>query len=1046
MEPQDEDKSEGDRFFDRLMRRPVTAAMAFLLVIVLGVVAYRRIPLMLMPQGLSDPEMEVEVPYPNASPEEVFQHVTKPVEDAVRQLSGVDSVDSRSMAGRSRVDVTFNADVDLDLAYAELKDRLERVRATFPEGVEEPVVWRWNSDLELPIFWIGTLFDPDVEDPFYLVEEVIQKRLQAVDGVAQVGIEGMVLESVRVFAIPEKLTAHGLSLYEVVDLLRRDNFTLPAGHIDDAGRQFLLRVDTSYHTLDEIRDYPLKRGIRLKDVADVRLARAYRDTISRVNGKRALTLTISKESDRNTVEVCRAVAGQLAELERDERLRGFEFRVYFDQSELIIGALDNLKSSLMFGALFSILVLFAFVRRVGVTALVAAAIPTSLLAALVAMYFTGFTFNIVTLAGITLATGMLVDNSIVVTENVLRLRSLGRTRMAAAASGAAEVALAIVLSTLTTVVVFAPLVFMADGQTTRALLTELAAPICYALLSSLFVALFLLPITMAHFLPRRAEALAAANTGAMDAPGPQTRLHRIYRALLAGAIAHRFAVVCGVVALVSLGQLAFANVDVKFDGGGEGGGRLRLSVDLPDRFTIEEASDVFAKYETFLLERQDELLVRDVSTRFDRREGRIFLWFADGTPPDHERDLAKRLEADLPKIAGVKLTFGFERGGEQGSVRIVLEGRDSVQLSRLAEEVVRELEQLPELQDVKPDGVDGTDELRISFDREEALRYGVSQEALLGVVSWGIGSQQLAPYRGGRREVPMLIEYEDPEVGDLVYLKGLDVPVSGGEITLGSLGTFEIEKSYGTIRRNDGIVSVGLSAQSYDDNGYRVARRVAETLDAFPFPEGVTWRDRGARSEYEESENEVFKGLLVGCIFVFLLMGMLFESAILPLAVLFTVPLALVGAAFALYLTGTPLDSTGLLSFILLAGVVVNNGIVLVDRIQQLRFAGIPRRTAILEGCTQRMRPVLMTALTTVFGLLPMAMPRLFAASSSGGGIDYQSLAVATLGGMIVSTLLTLLVVPMFYSLFDDLAILLRSMFVKPRPEDAVAPREEGVA
>jgi HAE1 family hydrophobic/amphiphilic exporter-1 len=258
----------------------------------------------------------------------------------------------------------------------------------------------------------------------------------------------------------------------------------------------MLRIDSAYSDVEQIRNYPLKPGVFVSDIADVRLARSYRDTVSRVNGKRSLTLTISKESDRNTVEVCSAVKRQLEEMGSDERLKGFEFTVYFDQSTMIVGALDNLKSSLLFGAVFSVLVLYAFVRRLSITALVALAIPVSLLAAVIGLFFAGFTFNIVSLAGITLATGMLVDNSIVVAENVLRLRAEGRNPLQAAASGASQVALAIVLSTLTTVVVFAPMVFMAEGKSTRALLAELGAPICFSLIASLFVALFLLPITM----------------------------------------------------------------------------------------------------------------------------------------------------------------------------------------------------------------------------------------------------------------------------------------------------------------------------------------------------------------------------------------------------------------------------------------------------------------------------------------------------------------------------------------------------------------------
>jgi hydrophobic/amphiphilic exporter-1 (mainly G- bacteria), HAE1 family len=397
----------------------------------------------------------------------------------------------------------------------------------------------------------------------------------------------------------------------------------------------------------------------------------------------------------------------------------------------------------------------------------------------------------------------------------------------------------------------------------------------------------------------------------------------------------------------------------------------------------------------------------------------------------------------LIRIPGVKVSFGFERGSEEGSVKLALSGPDSVTLGKLAEDVVRELEAIPELSDVKTGNAGNFDELRIAFDREEALRYGVSQEVLLSLVSWGIGSQQLSPFKRGSRDIPVLVEFEDPATGDLEYLKSLSVPVGdGGDVTLASLGRFEFAKNYGAIRRSDGIVSLTISAQSYDQNGYRVQRRVEEVLSKFPFPDGYDWRDRGNREDFEASQNEVAIGLLAGCMFVFLLMGMLFESFLLPFAVLITIPLALVGGSLSLWLTKTPIDSMAMLAFILLAGVVVNNGIVLVDRIQQLRNAGCDREEAVQRGCLERLRPVLMTALTTIFALLPMAIPEVFAASSAGGMIDYRGLAIVTVGGMILSTLLTLLVVPMFFTAFDDLWSLLVTMFARDRrPSSAPATR-----
>lgn len=1026
MSPTDHDRETAARhpILAALLRRPVTALMLFVLIAVLGVVSYDRIPVLLFPQGLANPEMTVSVEYPNASPHEVSEKVTRPVEDAVRTMPGITKVVSRSSANNARVRVSFSSTTDMDQAYNELADRLERTKPSFPDEVDTVRIWRWN-DSEMPIFWLGILYDDAIEDPFGTVEDVIQPRIEAVDGVAQVQVWGMVQDSVRIFVSPEKMRSHGVSLYEVVTALRRDNFTLPAGSIEDGGREFLLRIDSTFRSLDEIRAYPVRTNVEVGDVAEVTFAKSYRDQVSRVNGKRSLTTVINKESDENTVDVCRRVNEQLAILAADPRLAGYSFNVYFDQSTMIVGALDNLKGSMSWGALFAVLILYLFVRRLSTTVMVAIAIPLSLMGALVAVYFTGHTFNLISLAGFTLAIGMLVDNSVVVAENIARLRARGLPPFAAAVQGASQVSLAIMLATLTTVAMFAPLVFMASGKNMRIMLGELAAPITFSLAASLLVALVFLPIATIHLVRRRAK------------PGKDTeayqggsRLIDGYRAALGFTLRHRFGLVVATIAVVQLGMLAGQNLEQRFEGSDGEGDRLEIDVQLPKRFTLSEASEVFAELEQFLLDRREEEAIRDVSVQFSRTDGELSLWFERGGGVHVDiHELSRKLRDELPEIPGVTYRMGFERS-EEGSVRVQLEGQDPATLARIGEEIVSRLERLPELSNVRTDIEEGNDELRVTIDRDRAQRFGVGQETLQGIIAWGVGGQRLPDYRGGARAIPLLVEYEDPVVGDLNYLKSLDVRVEGGSgtVPLAALTRYSFERSFGSIRRQDGVTSLGISAQSFDKNSYRIQRKVAEVLDGYPFPEGYGWTDTGGRREWEEGMREMAIGLGTGFIFMILLMGMLFESIVLPFAVLLAVPLALTGANLGLYVTKMPMDSTAQLAFFLLAGVVVNNGIVLVDRIRQVREEGQDRTGAVLDGCSQRLRPVLMTALTTMFGLLPMALPDVFAGSTNTG-LNYQSLAVATLGGLVVSTVLTLLVVPLFYTLFDDLGALLGRVF-----------------
>ncbi|MBK6940966.1 MAG: efflux RND transporter permease subunit [Planctomycetes bacterium] len=1023
-----------------LIRRPVTALMILISIFVLGVIAYSRMPLMLMPDGVTYASLEVSVSVANGSPLETVDKVTRPIEDELRTMPNVREISSTSSTDEADISVRFNGDTDMDTAYADVKDRLERVRSSLPDGVSQIRIRRWNPSI-MPIYFLGILYDQTVDDPFGKVEDIIQQRIESVDGVAQLQIRGMVRDTVRIFVQPERLKAHGLDFYEVVAKLRRDNFSLPAGRIDDGGREFLLRIDSQFQTPADIENYPIAENVRLKDVADVTLARAYRDYVSRVNGKASLFASVNKESDANTVDTCRRLGAQLEQMKKDPRLAGFSFSVYWDQSDMIVGAIDNLKSSAAYGAFFAVAILYLFVRRVSTTAFVALAIPVSLMAAVVCVYFCGKTFNIISLAGFTLAIGMLVDNSIVVAENIERRRRLGDSPQRAAETGASQVGLAILLSTLTTVIVFAPMVFMTPNEEGRVFLLELALPITFSLLASLFVALVFLPIATVVFGKGRGGEGGVARDDDVEQNRPMLRA---YRALLSFTLAHRFGVAMSAIALTGALSWAGQKVEKTFERGDDGS-RVRVTVDLPRRYTLREASDTFAEIERWLIANRASLGAEDVGVGFRRTGGDVTVWLPQGTPETKRREISRVLREDLPKLPGVRYRVGWDAGDTGAAVNVMLSGPDSVTLAKLGDEVVDELAKIPELTDVHTELETSFDELQVVLDRDQIQRYSVTQESLQGLIAWGVGGQPLRAYAGGTREIPMQIEFEEDEANELAQLRSLQVPIGGGAtIALDSIANFKVSPSFGSIRRKNGVTSFSVQASSLDKNSYRVNRIVAEAMERVPMPLGYSWSDQGRRRDFERNESEVLVALGIGIAFVFLLMGMLFESWMLPLAVLLAIPPAFNGAFLGLLIWGIPMDNTAMLALILLAGVVVNNGIVLVDRIRQLQLIGIDRLTAILRGCSERLRPVLMTALTTMFGLIPMAFPDLFG-SASQGSLNYQSLAVATLGGMVLSTLLTLFLVPLFYTLLDDAGALVTRMF-HGTPVDAVRADAPSVA
>ena len=500
-------------FFGGAVRRPVALFVLFLTLLVIGAIAYARIPIELIPGGMTSPEMSVYVEHPGSSAEENVSQVVRPLEEQIRTLPGVTEVMSWSDDDSVWMEVRFPGDHDMDIAKAELRDRVERAQPQMPDTVERVHVWS-RGNTALPLAFHALLHPGDSQRTDFLVETVVKRRLEAVEGVTSVEIDGMLDDSIRILLDEERVKAARLDLGSLISRLRADNFTQPLGEIVDGGRRLLLRTDMRFRDLDEIRRFPVGDGLVLADIGDVEQAKSVRERLARINGSYAYFLVVYKESNANVVEVSRRLTEAMRELEQDPILAGeFEFVDIFTQGDMIEGSIGQLRDTALWGGVFAALILFLFLRRVRATLCVTMAIPVSTLLAIAHAYFTGGTFNILTMTGITLGIGMLVDNAVVVMENIARLRNEGRSPMTAAVLGVRGVGLAVALATLTTVVVFLPLIFMSENPMIRVMFGSIGIPMCVALLASLLVALVFLPVVSARVLgPRspRVEALARA--------------------------------------------------------------------------------------------------------------------------------------------------------------------------------------------------------------------------------------------------------------------------------------------------------------------------------------------------------------------------------------------------------------------------------------------------------------------------------------------------------------------------------------------------------
>ena len=1010
------------------LKRPVTVSMGLLAMLVMGAIAWSRIPVQLMPTGYDFPFVWMWAPYPNASPQEVERQVVQPVEDAIGTMPGLRRVESRAGADYANWRMEFSQDVDMDEVWANLVDRMERTVPELPDDFDNYYIWKYNPEDD-PIMWMAVSLPNDEADPAYLVETRIVRALERVPGVARVEFQGAARARIYIDFNREEVERHNVSLYRVMQQLGNENFTMPSGEVRDDGSIVLVRSLSTFADVVALRALPIGNGLVLDDVADVIHGRPLDTTIHRVNGLDAASMDIYKESGSNTLEVTRALAEELDELARDPTLAGFQFHRFFDQGELIQESIDNLTNTALQGGLLAVFVLFLFLRRTRVTLLIAATIPMSLLMTLIVMYARGDTINLLSMMGLMLSVGMVVDNSIVVVESIYRRRELGESPLDAALNGTAEVALAILAATLTTIVVFLPLITMGDDARFSFFMGTLGMPVCLALASSLIVALIVVPL--------------ATTAVAGGEPAPPSRairwVSRTYERLLSLVLRRRAdAVVLAVLALVSMTWAANNLQRADEVSGGMIDAVVRLN--FPASFTPEEMNDALTEVETLFLDRTDEWRIKAVRARRWRSSTRGFVMcFLERRERGDitKEELLEAIDDILPEIPGVKIGVGWGGGGRGGGgndLDLRLEGPDSEKLMELGEAIAERLRSVSGVLTAEPEiGEEGADELVLEVDRLKAARYGVDPALLARSVAFGFRGTSLRPMHLEDKDVPVQAGFRLEDRADIQRLDAFSVWSPTGSVALSTIADKSFRKGYGEIRRVNRKTALSVKVTFEEEDMMAGRAKITDALQGLKLPRGYSWNAGQRFDDLEEQDSARGYALMMSVAYVFLLMGMLFESFWLPMSVLFSIPFAFFGVYWMLYLTGMTFEMMAGIGLVILVGIVVNNAIVLVDRVQQHRAEGMARDEAILAGGRERMRPILMTAATTIVGLLPMAL-----GDSGIVGIPYYPLGRSVIGGLLASTLLSLLLVPLFYTFLDDLkGLLLRVL-------GWTAPSEEG--
>jgi len=1018
--------------------RRVTVLVLLATALVVGGVATVGIPLELLPRGYDAPSLTVRAVWSQSPSQEMLDKVTLPLEEELGTVSGLQDLFSFATTGFTRVAMSFKLGTDMDVAYREVRDRVERAKARMPDEVERVMIHKQDTGA-IPVVMLGMTVDPQLADPHDLIQSEVVLPVERLDGVASIESHGLEQKEVLIELDKERTAAAGLNIYQLGQELANDNFTLASGHVYAGGRKLLLRSVAKYPDVEALRNRLMAPSVRLGDVATVKYEEPEKNYRVRVESLPAVALFVFKEGDANSIEVADAVIAEMEKMSGNPRLSLIEITPLFDQGETIRESLRTLLSSGAVGGVIAFLVLFFFLRRVRLTLIIALAIPLSVLIGLTAMYFFGETLNILSLLGLMISVGLLVDNSVVVAENVFRLHRDGHDRRTAAIRGAGEISLAILMATLTTIIVFLP-VSLVEGQG-QFFLLRLAIPITTSLLGSLLVALVFVPLATYLTLPRGNDEGGGATAGLLaNASGLLRRslrrlydrtllpLNRAYVRMLGFFLHRRLDLTLAIVAVIAVSAaLPFREVEL-VQQQEEERGIFEIRIDFPQSTTLEEATDYFDQAERYLEAHKDELDLDSYFIFHRSTSGQLQGWFNSPRTNDlSPREVIERVQAALPDRAGVKTYTGVESDDERESKAVevlTLYGEDAAQLETLAEELEGRFLALDGVLGVKQSSDRPAEEMALRIDRERTQRLDLNPEAVAGVVRYSLGGRSLPEFYRDGREIPVRVRFQEEDRESLRQLQDFGVMTGGGEVvSLQAVTRAErLDAPQRIFRRNRRVArTITLELEEGREEEARDAIRQEEAR--IDLPEGVRFGAARRGPSAQESENQaMFFAMGLSVIFIYLLMGFLFESFILPLSIVTSIPLAAIGVYWIHYLAGYDLDGLGLVGIVLLIGVVVNNGIVLVDYVNRLRAEGRPRSEALRLAADRRFRPIMMTALTTIGGMVPLAL-----SGTTSIGLSYTSFGLTLIGGMTSATLLTLLVVPVAYTLFDDLGRTLAS-------------------
>ncbi len=999
------------------LRRPVTVIMLFFALFVVGLIAVKKIPVEFLPQ-VSQAEMWIQFPYSGSTPRDIERDILIPAEDALSTLPYLKNMWARASVDGAGISLQFENNADMKVMYLEVRDRLDRIRSKWPADFENYFIWKENTS-NIPILWAGIVnkSNKDIKN----IKEILEREIRSINGVSKVDIEGTPDNSIIIAVDEMKMKQYRISQNQLMNKLSRNNMNYSVGEIESDSTKQYIRIINKSVSLETFKKIPITTSANLEDIASVYYALPDDRNYSLIDGTRAIWISVNKESAANSVAISKSVQERLNKLSKKYNL---QVAILFNQGDTITESLNNLITSGVWGASFAVIILFFFLRKIKMTLVIAFEIPLCIIFTLGIMYFAKVTLNLISMTGLIISAGMLVDNAIVVSEAIYKRREDGYSLIKAILKGSKEIGLAVILASLTTMIVFIPMLI--EKGEMGIYLRFIGATIIIALSISLISSLLLIPLF---------SKLLVVTPGAVkDVTLP---LKNSYKKIVQWTLAHRVYTMIAVIGFIIASF--FPIINMKTGGppqGGDGGIRIRFW--NYGGLTQKEMFAAIKPIEQDLIKNKDKYNLNFVVLHV-RTRGMSLEIFPDKTKIKQQKaeDMLREYVNKLPPIAGLRVMFGWghQTGGGRSTLKgvfnINIYGKNYESLYTIAEGIEPLLRKVPTVTEVDYGQDSETQELQIVIDRDKTSSLGLNNWQILSSTSSYMRSRKITSLETPDGDVDVNLQRKGLEDLNMQDLKNSTVVLNDGSfIGLQDITSFNLKPSLRMIFHNNRVTNLNITLTTTTEDYKKLRSQIDDALTAYDFPKGYGISYGEEFRNMDENMGSLMTNLVLAIFLVYMVMAALFESLNMPFAIIAALPLGIFGVFWGLFITGTAFDMMAQMGLLILIGIAVNNGIIIIDHINRLRIHGMNRHDALIQGGLDRLRPVIMTTLTTVIGIVPMAL-----GTQDTQYVPYTGMGRVVVFGLITSTIVTLILLPVIYSIIDDVSEFhvkkLRAIFAK---------------